>query len=167
MTTERPLPTALNIVAVLFLLVGLISAGTMIYEVFQRSFHLNFGVLGLPIFFGLRQLNRGWRSCALVCLGVSMLLTAIVVVLGFTATTPAEFGFRDRPMAEIDARWLSAIGGVLFLLTVWQYRVLVRPDVRALFHAAAPCVSVSSVDGDPPPSAGSAAPRDALTHPPT
>jgi hypothetical protein len=42
---------------------------------------------------------------------------------------------------NISALWMSAVAVPFFCLSLWEYRVLTRPDVRALFiHEAAPTV---------------------------
>jgi hypothetical protein len=96
----------------------------------------NFGVLGIPIYFGLMHLRRGWRTCALVFLWSGMLLLAVAFFLGF-GNAAVHFQILDVRVARIPTIWASVLSVPLFLLCLWQYRVLTRPDVRSLFTSAA------------------------------
>jgi hypothetical protein len=130
---ELMIPRALRFVAVIQLLGGLAAAAGIVVQMMHGHLNLDFGVLGIPIFFGLTNLRCGWRTCALVFIWVGILLAPIAFFLGLAAQSPAYllvFGIR---LADVSPVWLSVVSVPVFLLQVWQYQVLTRPDVRSLF----------------------------------
>jgi hypothetical protein len=114
------IPTSLKIVAALFMLVGVLSAIDIVVALTRGYIELNFHVLGLLIGPGLLWLKRGWRTCALVVLWITMI---IIVILA------ANLIGHPIPLTTF---WLL-VATVAFALTFWQYRVLTRPDIRRLF----------------------------------
>jgi hypothetical protein len=127
------IPRSLRVVAVIQLLSGLSSVAGILVHLTQNHINLDFGVLGIPIYFGLRRLSSGWRTCALVFLWFGLLVAPVIFFLGLVAHSPAYFQFFGIRFASISPVWLSIAAVPLFLLSLWQYRVLTRPGIRSLF----------------------------------
>jgi len=82
------------------------------------------GMFWLLLSRGLRRCSRGWRTCALVLIWWGFIAIAYTVGRYFlTHTTPRH----ETPM------FFGLEYGLAFIVQVWQYRVLTRPDVRDLF----------------------------------
>jgi hypothetical protein len=130
---HRSIPNALQIVAVLFLLGGVCSVIGIVVRLVSGSIHFDLGVFGIPTYFGLRRLSFGCRTFALVCIWIALIVCPIAFIFGICGSAPtsaALFGIRFAQVAPI---WLSVVSVPIFLLELWQYRVLTHPQVRALF----------------------------------
>jgi hypothetical protein len=144
----RRIPVSLSVVSCLFLLAGVMSALWLICGIitlihleasgtsltFPILFHFLWHpfVLGFWIFFGLRRLSRGWRICALV---VTWWIFALLWILAYLFFGPRlRLSPPDVRMVGMAMSWLLVKVGLAFLLVVWQYRVLTRPDIRRLFY---------------------------------
>lgn len=134
MEREPEIPRDLKIVAYLCLIFGILAVIDVLFDLLQSHLNLNFGVLQVPIGFGLLRLRRGWRTCALVFLWMGMILVP-VFCLGVAAMPGMPvYKFFGQPIgagSKLPALIL-AIG--LFILMVWEYRVLTRESVRRLFY---------------------------------
>ena len=127
-------PTSLIIVAVLFILGGVSSVYEVLFSLTRGNINLNFGVLGLFIGFGLLRLSSGWRTCALFCTWLGLLLIPIVGLLILNHDGPSNFKFVGQKIG-VDGKGAGLVMCiVIFLYFAWQYRVLTRPDVLALFR---------------------------------
>ena len=135
MTEPRSIPQALAIVAILFLLGGIFSAIETLGKLASGSLYINFGILSIPAYFGLHRFSSGWRIYALISIWLGLILFPIFFIYGFFASTPATVNFDGIPVGHIAPVWLSLISVPLFFLELWQYRVLTRPDIRALFYS--------------------------------
>lgn len=130
------LPRSLRVVAVIQLLLGLSSAVGILVQLTLGHVNLDFGVLGIPIYFGLKRLSSSWRTCALAFLWVGLIIAPVMFFLGVAAQRPAYFGVFGFRLASVSPLWLSVAALPLFVLLLWQYRVLTRPEIRSLFlHA--------------------------------
>jgi hypothetical protein len=144
-TVRRPdLPRDLRAVALIHLVFGVGALAEVLVRLSRSHVDLNFGVLGIPICFGLLRLSRSWRTCALVLLACAQLLAPIVFVIGLAGSSPATFGVLGIPIGQVPRAWVCVAAVGLFLLALWQQRVLVRPGVRQLFLADT-AVSGSSI----------------------
>lgn len=99
----------------------------------QNHLQIAFGILGIPICFGLLRLSRAWRTCAIVFLCCSLFLAPLVGALALCGAGSVTFGVFGFALAQVHRGWFVAAAALLFLLSLWQYRVLVRPGVRRLF----------------------------------
>ena len=91
-------------------------------------------VIGFWICAGLRRFSRGWRVCALV-VSWWMLITlglalAHLIMGSWLPLNPLD----QRLVADLPRNWLIIKFGIGLVLVVWQYLVLVRPDVKALYY---------------------------------
>ena len=134
MDKNRQLPISLKIVAILFILGGIFAVIEVIVSLFYDRFSINFGVLGLFIGPGLLALRPGWRTCALVFLWIAMIALPIIAIFMLANSGPLDFLVFGQKVGHAPT-WLGiSAAAILFLLSVWQYRVLTRPDVRAIFR---------------------------------
>ena len=109
MTDDRFIPSTLQIVAVLFLLCGISSVIGMIVRLASGSIYIDFGFLGLPTYFGLRRFSVGWRTFALVCIWVGLIMCPVAFVFGFVGGAPTHFRLFGIRLAEIAPIWLSVV----------------------------------------------------------
>jgi hypothetical protein len=127
-------PKALTVVAWLFVIGGVCVCIEILIGLLRQHLSLNLGVIGIFIGMGLLRLSRGWRTMALVSLWIALLGTPLVAMMalsGMGALSFTVFGIKVAQMS-IGPFLIYAFG--FFVLTVWQYRVLTRSDVRALFY---------------------------------
>lgn len=130
MEQNESAPRSLKIVAVLFILGGITSIIDVIVALSQGALNLNFGVLGLFVGIGLLRFSRGWRTCALVLLWISVPLIALFFLFGAEAVNYTIFW---QNMGQGSRAIAVALAAVVFAVVLWQYRVLTRPDIRKLF----------------------------------
>jgi hypothetical protein len=136
MNDRSSIPAALQIVAVLFLLFGISSVIGMIVRLASGSVHIDFGFLGIPAYFGLRNFSTGWRTFALVWIWIGLIMCPLFFAFGIFGSAPTYFTVLGIRIANIAPIWLSVISVPIFILEVWQYRVLTNPQIRALFFAS-------------------------------
>jgi hypothetical protein len=119
-----------RIVAVLFLIAGVVAVAQMART---RVLEFGTGLLALPAGIGLLRYSNAWRIVALVILWISLglfiIATGMVLVNGRAA--PVTFLVRS-PVLIAVLIFLS------FALTIWEIRVLTRPDVRRSFELGDP-----------------------------
>ena len=141
MTESTKIPTALRVVAYIHLVMGILSVVEFFVLLLHSKLSLQFGILGIPIFFGLLNLRNGWRVCAMVLLWFGLIVFPIVFILGLSGAVPSYFEIFGIKIARLPG-WVVSFGTIpFFLLVLWQYRVLVRPEVCRLFVEAKPRAS--------------------------
>ena len=133
MTTPPRLPLALQIVAWLFLFDGISAVITIFVCMLHNQIQLDFDVLGIFVFFGLRRLSSGWRTCALVLIYLCLVLIPIVAIISFGATT-ANIHLLGITGPSIPPFFVTLAAIFWFGLALWILGVLKRPDVVALFE---------------------------------
>ena len=133
MDSHRPIPTELKVVAALFILSGIWSAIEVLVSLMHAHVNINFGVLGVLIGPGLLRLSRGWRTCALVLLWIALIGAPLIAVLFMLQHGPLDFSVFGQKVGHAPKELGLAMAAIVFLLAVWQYRVLTRADVRELF----------------------------------
>ena len=134
MTEFRSVPTSLKVVAVLFILSGVASLVDVILSLFQGTLNFNLGVLGLFIGMGLLRLNPTWRVWALVFTWIAIIGAPIIGLLFLFLPGPLNFTLFGQPAGQAPKAAGVAVAAVIFLVALWQLRVLTRPDVRELFQ---------------------------------
>ena len=133
MSDTQRIPTSLKVVAALFIIGGISSLIGIIVSLLQGQLSLDFGILGLFIGLGLRRLSRTWRTWALVFTWMTLVVTPVGLLLFINSSGPLDFTLFGIKIGHVP-KGAGIVGAVMFfLITVWQYRVLTRPDVRALF----------------------------------
>jgi hypothetical protein len=133
MSESAKIPTALRVVAYIHLVVGVGCVIQFIVMLFHSTISLQFGIVYIPIFFGLLNLRNGWRVCAMVLLWFGLISIPIIFLVGLSGGLPTYFEVSGIRSARVPG-WIGPAATIpFFLLALWQYRVLVRPDVRRLF----------------------------------
>jgi hypothetical protein len=130
----RPeLPLALKVVAWLTIGQGILTVIGGINSVFHDRFHIDLTFLFIPAGIGLLKLRRGWRTFTLVNIWLTLGASLLCVVFAAANKEPIELrlmGMKKGPIPD----WVLIPGALLFfIVTLWQYRVLIRKDVRVLF----------------------------------
>ena len=133
MSDDMKIPRSVKIVAYLFLFGGICSVIDIIVALTRGLIYLNLGVLGIPIFFGLLNRRNGWRVCAMVFLWIGFIVIPIVFLMGLVGDVPGYFEVFRIKVARIPS-WVTSVASIpIFFLILWQYRVLMRPEIKALF----------------------------------
>jgi hypothetical protein len=100
---------------------------------FDGTISFQAGILGIPIYFGLLNLRNGWRVCAIFLVLFGLISLPILFILGVTQEGPANVEVVGINIAQAPS-WVVSLETIpFFLLALWQYRVLARPDIRQLF----------------------------------
>jgi len=133
MDDDRQMPASLKVVAILFIIGGILSVIDVIGSFLHGHININFGVLGLFIGPGLLALRPGWRTCGLVFLWIAMIGLPLVTVLMLGLSGPLDFKVFGQKIGHASKEFGLILAIVMWALAVWQYRVLTRPDVRRLF----------------------------------
>lgn len=132
---EDTRPLSLKIVAWLFIIGGCFAVIEVITGLLRGHININFGVLGIFIGIGLLKLKNGWRVCALIFLLFTLILMPIIVVIMLSMSGNAQFNVFGQPAGEIPKGFVVLFALPVYLLTAWQFYVLTRPELRALFWA--------------------------------
>jgi hypothetical protein len=132
------LPSALQLVAVLFLIHGILSAIGIAVRLISGSIYIDLGVLGIPTYFGLRRFSVGWRTFALIWIWITLIACPVLFLVGILLDAPAAIKIFGVNLAQMSPIWLSIVSVPVFVLALWQYRVLTRPQIRALYFGDSP-----------------------------
>lgn len=134
----RPNPLSLKIVAGLFMLTGLLAAIDVVVKLFHQHLDLNLMLLGLWIGPGLLRHNPTWRKWTLAFLWLGFFSSGVLFLLALFRS-PVDLWILGQAARPAPMFPVLLCSGAMFLLVLWQYRVLIRPDVKQLF--APPFVS--------------------------
>jgi hypothetical protein len=130
----RPrLPFALKVVAVLYILGGISAVIEVIVSLMSSRININFGVLGIFIGIGLFRLSQGWRTCALVFTWIALIALPVIGLLFLDQSGSLDVNIFGEKVGYASKEFGVGMVVGLFFYTIWQYRVLTRPDVRHLF----------------------------------
>jgi len=127
------LPLSLKLVAALTMLVGVIEIIGIVNLTLDHRPHVTAGIFCLPAGIGLLKRRKGWRLFTLVMTMVWLLVSPVVLLMFLL--------MEEMPRLLVFGHYVEdvpdAVGILstvtLFLGFVWQYRVLLRDDVRAAF----------------------------------
>lgn len=131
--TGRRIPVSLWIVGLLFFLTGLIALFEVLADLTRQHINFNFSVLGLLIGPGLWRRRPGWRICALAFLWIALIGIPIVTFIMMANASRLQLTLFGQPAGRAPVELLIGLVTVVYLLVIWQYLVLIRPDVKALF----------------------------------
>ncbi|HEY6147492.1 MAG TPA: hypothetical protein VIZ69_07325 [Thermoanaerobaculia bacterium] len=119
-----------KIVAVLFLITGLVAVVEM---VLHRALELGTGLLAIPAGVGLLRFRNGWRIVALAMLWLSLAILTIVVLTALLGGNASFGSLWTRSPALVAVLTILSVA-----LTFWEIRVLTRPGVRRSFELGDP-----------------------------
>lgn len=129
------LPGVLVAVAWIHIAFGILSAIQMVIGLLQSSFRFNLGVFGILIGRGLLRRSASARTWALVFIWIEAILYSIMIVSFLGDAGPHQLTVGTRVVTGIPALVITVMPlAALLVLACWQYRVLVRPDIRLLFY---------------------------------
>jgi hypothetical protein len=149
------MPRDLKLVALLFIIFGILSAidtaiGTLVSLLNGHlRFEFNFGILQIPIGFGLLNLKQRWHSWAIIYLKVAIglfILGLFIFCIAFVLDRPfnleifeqsvqisrSKVGEASREM--VTSLIVGAIITLWIIITLWMYRELTKPSTRELFN---------------------------------
>ena len=127
------LPGALRAVAIVILLEGISSAIELVLALSRGHLSVNLGVFYILAAIGLFRLSRGWRTFVLFTLWFAFILIPVGMFLVLGAGGPITFNLFGASVGMIKPPVACFFLFLVFLLCLWQYRVLTRPDIRGLF----------------------------------
>ena len=133
MEQHQSAPLSLKIVAALFILSGISSIIEVIISLTQGRLSFNFGVLGVVIGIGLLRFSRTWRTCALIFIWIALICLPLVALVFLFLAASVNYIIFWQQVGPGSRAIAVALAALLFAVTVWQYRVLTRPDIRKLF----------------------------------
>lgn len=127
------LPVSLIVVAVLFIICGVLSVIAVLGALMADRLSINLGVLGLFIGWGLLRLKRGWRTCALVYIWITLICVPLIGVMFIFVDGPLVIRMNGQKIGNVPKAVGLVLAAIIFAITYWEYRVLGRPDIQRLF----------------------------------
>jgi MFS-type transporter involved in bile tolerance (Atg22 family) len=141
-------PSALQLVAWFFFVSGVLAAIGMAHTLLiARHVELDIDALGLWIGPGLLRREARYRTWAIRLLIVELCLAPIATLLLIFQPKPLGVKVFGHPVGTVHLSVALATLALLVGVSVWQYWVLSRADVRALFSATPDENSKVSIDG--------------------
>lgn len=127
------IPIGLHIVALMQLLAGISAAMHVAGELTRGRLFLDFGLIGIPAYFGLMRLDSTWRSWTLALIRIGLVVTPFFFVIGLDPDTPVSADIFGIRFGSVWPGWISVMAVPLFAFLAWQHHVLTRPAIVALF----------------------------------
>ena len=112
-------PTALKIVAWIFIASGIVTIIQTIILLTRGQIHFDTGVLGLFIDPGLLRFSRGWRTCALVLLWFGLIATPIIMLMMLSANGAMNVDFFGVSFGSAPIPVGIMVGALGFALIIW------------------------------------------------
>jgi hypothetical protein len=128
---------ALRIVSFLFLLGAFSSIAEFFLSFTQSRLFLPWGILGFWIYFRLPAFRRPWRTVALILLVIPIALIPIVSLIAIFSGAPTFIEIFGMRVAYVPIPVFLLWGTCFWLLSYWQFRVLMRPSIREEFMKTA------------------------------
>jgi hypothetical protein len=150
------MPRDLKLVIILFIVFGSLSAIDTAIDIIVSllNSHLklvfNFGILQIPIGFGLLGLKYRWHRRAIIYLKVVIGLGILIFFIGcifFILDRPFNLQIFGQVVQMLKSRVgespeivISFVAGIIIstlwmILMFWMYRVLTKPSIQELFDA--------------------------------
>ena len=135
---DGKLPLALKLTAGVFLLWGAGGVIELLRDLPGRGLQVTPALVGAFIGHGLLSRRSGWRRVAIVWLWVTMICLPLLAVFSVFYSDPGcgylHLGVLGRSATIRNRAAAIAIPCACLMVSVWQYRVLIRADVRQLFN---------------------------------
>jgi len=131
--SRPPLPLALKAVAWVEIFQGLAAVGAIIHSAVMGWPNADPGYLSIPAGIFLLRLQRTWRLYLLVTSWISFVLLPLIGVATFLLEEPLDIRILNVNTKVLSDGTIALFAGTLFLIMIWQYRVLTRPEVKELF----------------------------------
>jgi hypothetical protein len=130
MNKVKQLPLSLISVATLFIL-----AGCSLEAFLQGTLLFHIGLLWLFIGSGLLALDSRWRTCALVTIWMVLIGVPIYAAFKLSGSGSWYYYVCGQQIGDGSKGIGLAMAISIFLLSLWQYRVLTRRSTRSLFES--------------------------------
>jgi hypothetical protein len=130
---KQNIPVSLKIVAWLFIITGIFAGINILGSLTSDRPVANLVVIHLFAGVGLLKLRADWRTYSLVVIWLSLINTLQAFDEVLSATVPIDFVLFGRKVGDFSKPISLIFGAAIFILLIWAYRVLTRPDVKELF----------------------------------
>jgi hypothetical protein len=131
-----PLPKAVSAIAALYITIGLLSAHGMGSSLARDRVSIDFNVLSIFVGLGLLCRVPGWRGFVMVIAWIGMSMMPLMAFLFVRIPEKMRVHFDGRPLDLTPSAQLAlglSVCATVFILCLWQYLVLRRPEIKALF----------------------------------
>jgi hypothetical protein len=135
MNKVKQLPLSLISVATLFILAGCSAAFVVLEAFLQGTLLFHIGLLWLFIGSGLLALDSRWRTCALVTIWMVLIGVPIYAAFKLSGSGSWYYYVCGQQIGDGSKGIGLAMAISIFLLSLWQYRVLTRRSIRNLFES--------------------------------
>lgn len=131
---SHKLPISLKIVAIIFLIHGILTAIEVVTALMQSHININFGVLGIFVGIGLFKRKDAWRICGLVLIWIGLIFVPIICLLMLTQSNQIDFNFFGNTIGAVHPTIIMLPVIAAYALLLWERWVLSRPDIKAIFQ---------------------------------
>ena len=133
MKIDSRVPMSLKIVAGLYILAGVHSLWQMISSISNSSFSINIGFIALFVGYGLLKLKNGWRKAALILSWLMFVMMGIITIVLTSYQDSVNFTMFGDSVGNVPKIYGFIIIAVIFLVVLWQYRILTNKEIKKLF----------------------------------
>jgi hypothetical protein len=130
---KTKIPIQLKLVAWIFILSGISAAIEILIDSSKGLINWNFGILGVFIGIGLLRLRNGWRALALILLVITLVFIPVLSVLALSTPGRLNFSVFGQKVAILSPPLFFTLLVGYFVLTFWQFHVLIQPRNRVMF----------------------------------
>lgn len=128
---------ALRIVSLLFLVGAVLSVAELILSFTQNRLFIPWGILGFWIYFHLPMYRRPWRTVAWVMLLIPIAVVPVISLLAMISGAPTFIEIVGIRITQVSKPAFLFMGSCVWLLSFWQFNVLMRPSIRERFETNA------------------------------
>ena len=127
-------PRSISLIAIIFIILGSLSAIEMVYALFSNSLNIQFTVLMIPIGLGLWKGRSSSRSWAKFWIGLFFITSALLLLLYPFVGDTMIFRWIDKEIFGLP-RLVFAIGYPIsvLLLSRWMWTQLTSPNFSPFF----------------------------------
>jgi hypothetical protein len=130
----RRRPVALDATILVFVALGVEGLATTIGNALQGEININFLALWLLAGIGMLRLDPRARVWGLRMLWVELVFFSLLAFAYGKGPTTVDLRFFGHAIGHVPGILGAEQCAVMFLIALWRYRVLRRPDVVALFE---------------------------------
>lgn len=134
MVLQKRAPTALIVIAVLFIISGIYHVVDVMVLFTHSKLSLSAGVLGIFVGPGLLRFRPGWRICALVFTWLGLIFTPIFALIALHGGRNVQVIYFDHSFGFMSQGLSLMVAFIYFIYFVRQYRVLTNSSVVSLFY---------------------------------
>ena len=124
----------LQIIAYVFIVSGVIAGIDGFACLFENSFYLNFGIIGLFIGPGLLRLGRAWRKIALIVAWILAISYSLAAIISLVSGRFLELNYGCATFARLSPLVSLLLYVPTVLYNIWVIVTLNRNDVKTLYY---------------------------------